>query len=711
MSSSQTKYRCLVDPPSNWAPVLVFGLMMMYCVSQNQTIYLGLLFGLTKTEIRALVAVSSVFEFEPSLRSQLEDRLRFETFISDLSARFVRLPSSKVNHEVDQALREVTEFFHAHRCGLLEVSGDLKMARLTHVWYAQGVRRVPPHTNCAEGHPWSFDRLVKQKQAISFNDLSDLPPDAEPDLPAYEAGGVRSSLMIPLFTEEAVRHIVVMQTMAGGGALAKKYIPRLQLLGEILVNALGRKKADDALRESEARLNLAAASAQATLWTVEAENGHIWCTDQGRELLGLTPSEEITFDRFLQVVYAEDRSQIREIVAQAYLTGKEVRGECRIVLSGGNIRWIALRGRAQYTSSGKPLRLMGCSVDISERKRADEELRLALAKVRQLRDQLQHENMHLRQEVKQLSGRSRIVGQSAAIRGALALVEQVAPTPSTVLLLGETGTGKELFASAIHELSSRKSRLMIRMNCAAIPAPLIESELFGREKGAYTGAISKQIGRFEMAHGSTLFLDEIGELPMDIQVKLLRVLQEKSIERLGNPRPIPVDVRIIAATNKDLEKGVQDGKFREDLYYRLNVFPITVPPLRDRREDIPLLTWSFLEEFATTLGKHVDAIPQSAMDMLVRYSWPGNIRELRNVIERAMILATDSQLRVQVPNGINARSLQIFALEDVERKHFLSILDMTGWRVRGKNGAAEILGLKPTTLVSRLTKLGIKRPA
>jgi len=649
--------------------------------------------------------------FESSLRVQLEDRLRFETFISDLSARFMKLPSSKLDQEIERALQEVAEFFHAHRCGLLDVRSDRKVARLTHAWYAEGVQRVAPDRNCAEGYSWTFEKLVDRKQPVAFNDLSELPSDAAPDIPTYVAMGARSSLMIPLFTGEEVRHLVVLQTMAGGGALAKEYIPRLQLLGEILVNALDRKKADDALRESEARLSLAAASAQAALWTVEPDNGHIWCTDQGRELLGFTSAEEITFDRFLQVVHPEDRSQLREIVAQAFATGQEANGQFRITLPDGTVRWIAFRGRAQYTSSGEPLQLMGCSIDISERKRAEERLGQALEEVRQLRDQLEHENIHLRQEVKHLCGHSRIVGQSAAIRGVLAQVEQVAPTPSTVLILGETGTGKELFASAIHELSSRKSRAMIRINCAAIPVPLIESELFGREKGAYTGAVSKQIGRFEMAHGSTLFLDEIGELPIDTQVKLLRVLQEKSIERLGNPKPIPVDVRIIAATNKNLDKAVQEGKFREDLYYRLNVFPITIPPLRDRREDIPLLTYAFLEEFATALGKHVDTIPHSTLDALVRYAWPGNIRELRNIIERAMILATDSKLRVQVPNGTNGKSIQSFALQDVERKHFLSVLDMTGWRVRGKNGAAEMLGLKPTTLSSRMTKLGIKRPA
>jgi formate hydrogenlyase transcriptional activator len=655
--------------------------------------------------------VNLASQFEPSLSVQWEDRLRFETFISDLSARFVRLPSDQVHQEIERALQEVTEFFHAHRCGLLEVFGNQKLARLTYAWYAEGVRRVPPGRNCAEGYSWTFEKLVDQKQAVVFNDLSELPPDAAPDLPTYKAMGASASLMIPLFTGEEVRHIVVLQTMGGPGALKNEYVPRLQLLGEILINALGRKNADDALRESEARLSLAAASAKAVLWTLEAESGRMWMTDTGREWLGITPSEEVTFDRFLEVVHPEERGPVREIVAQACATQEEVSGQFRIVLRSENTRWIAFRGRAQYTSTGEPLRVMGCSIDITERKQADEKLRQALEEVRQLRDQLANENLHLRQEAKKLYGHSRIVGQSASIRAVLAQAEQVAPTPSTVLLLGETGTGKELFASAIHELSTRRSRVMIRMNCAAIPAPLIESELFGREKGAYTGAVSKQIGRFEMAHGSTLFFDEIGDLPIDIQVKLLRVLQEKCIERLGNPKPIAADVRIIAATNKNLEKAVQEGKFREDLYYRLNVFPITIPPLRERRDDIPLLTWSFLEEFNTILGKHVETITQATMDTLLCYSWPGNIRELRNVIERAMILATDSKLKIEIPNGANGRAVQRFSISDVERKHFLNVLQMTGWRVRGKNGAAEILGLKPTTLTSRLAKLGIRRPA
>jgi PAS domain-containing protein len=256
-------------------------------------------------------------QFESSLLTEWEDRLRFETFISNLSARFVRLLSNQVDQEIERALREVTEFFHAHRCGLLEVFGNQKLARLTYAWYAEGVRRVPPGKNCAEGYSWTFEKLVDQKQPVVFNDLSELPPDAASDLPTYKATGASASLMIPLFTGEEVRHIVVLQTMGGQVTLKIEYVPRLQLLGEILINALGRKNAEDALRESEARLSLAAASAQAVLWTLEAESGHMWMTDTGRELLGFTASEEITFDRFLEIVHSEERSQVREIVARA----------------------------------------------------------------------------------------------------------------------------------------------------------------------------------------------------------------------------------------------------------------------------------------------------------------------------------------------------------------------------------------------------------
>jgi transcriptional regulator with GAF, ATPase, and Fis domain len=303
-----------------------------------------------------------------------------------------------------------------------------------------------------------------------------------------------------------------------------------------------------------------------------------------------------------------------------------------------------------------------------------------------------------------------IVRTSPAMQEVLALVEQVAPTPATVLLLGETGTGKEVMAQAIHDLSPRRHRRMVRVSCAALPATLIESELFGRERGAYTGAITREIGRFEAAHESTIFLDEIGELPLEVQVKLLRAIQERVIERLGSNHTIKIDVRIIAATNRNIDQAVRDKAFREDLFYRLNVFPILLPPLRDRIDDIPALVWSFIDELSTMYGKPFDSISRESLYGLQRYPWPGNIRELRNIIERAVIVSSSRHLVVPSPKqGDRPLPETAMTLSELEKDHICSVLESTHWRVRGVGGAAERLGLRPTTLESRMAKLGIFR--
>jgi formate hydrogenlyase transcriptional activator len=302
-----------------------------------------------------------------------------------------------------------------------------------------------------------------------------------------------------------------------------------------------------------------------------------------------------------------------------------------------------------------------------------------------------------------------MVGDSPTIRRVNDLIAQVAPTDSTVLLLGETGTGKELFASRLHELSARRSRTLVRVNCAAIPATLIESELFGRERGAYTDAVTRQIGRFEAADHSTIFLDEIGDLPADVQVKLLRVLEERCIERLGSPKATPVNVRIVAATHRDLQTRIAGGGFREDLFYRLNVFPILVPPLRERPDDIPALVWHFVQEFAAAFGKRVDAIAPTTMDALQRYGWPGNIRELRNAVERAMVVARGPRLEIPVPVSTRKGGVRSERLVDVQKEHIRSVLDSVRWRIRGAGGAAERLGLRPTTLETRMARLGLFR--
>jgi transcriptional regulator with GAF, ATPase, and Fis domain len=343
------------------------------------------------------------------------------------------------------------------------------------------------------------------------------------------------------------------------------------------------------------------------------------------------------------------------------------------------------------------------------RKRAEEDLKKSYEEIRQLKDRLQMESAYLQSELKSMGSHGEIVGESEAIREVLAKVEQVARTDSAVLITGETGTGKELIARAIHNASNRKRRPMVVVNCASLPAGLVESELFGRERGAYTGALTKQVGRFELAHDSTLFLDEIAEVPLELQAKLLRVLEGGEFERLGSPETIRSDVRLIAATHHDLAEDVRKRDFREDLFYRINVFPIEVPPLRERIEDVPRLVWAFVHEFAEKMGKRIQKIPKKTMDALQAYSWPGNIRELRNVIEHAVILSTGDVLEVQLPKTSRADPSRILTRREMEHQHVLEVLERTGWRVKGPDGAAERLGMKPTTLYSMMNRLGIAR--
>jgi len=342
------------------------------------------------------------------------------------------------------------------------------------------------------------------------------------------------------------------------------------------------------------------------------------------------------------------------------------------------------------------------------RKREQEKLLGAIAEIKVLKDRLERENAYLK-DAAQVRPPQGIVGKSPRFLSVLDEIGQVAQTDSTVLLLGETGTGKEVLAQAIHDASARRDRPMVKVNCAALPAALIESELFGREKGAFTGALARQAGRFEIADGSTIFLDEVGELPLELQPKLLRVLQEGEFERLGGSRTIKVDARVIAATNRPLAQAVTEGRFREDLFYRLDVFPVEVPPLRERREDIPLLSWTFVKEFSNSMGKAIDAITDDSMAALLTYPWPGNFRELRNVIERAMILTRGPTLQIKLghPTLRPQAAKSAATLDEAERDHILRALERCGWRIRGSNAAAELLGMKPTTLESRIKKLGL----
>jgi PAS domain S-box-containing protein len=365
---------------------------------------------------------------------------------------------------------------------------------------------------------------------------------------------------------------------------------------------------------------------------------------------------------------------------------------------------------------GHPTGVLSLGADVTERVLSEQKRKKTIEELEALKNELKEENISLIEEMSQTADFREIIGKSPALKYVLGRIEEVAPTEATVLLEGETGVGKELFARAIHYRSPRKSRPMLKVDCASLPPNTLESELFGHERGAFTGADRARKGRFELADGGSLFLDEVGELPLEMQPKLLRVLQEGTFERMGSERTTKVDIRIIAATNRDLKKEVAEGRFRGDLYFRLNVFPISVPPLRNRREDIPLLAACFIKDFARRHGKQIETIPRGVVTKLQDYEWPGNVRELQNVLERAVITASGDSLRI--PDELfgfhteaESESSVGTTLEELERRHILETLNSSSWRISGEKGAAELLGLHPNTLRSRMQKLSIRKPS
>lgn len=435
------------------------------------------------------------------------------------------------------------------------------------------------------------------------------------------------------------------------------------------------------------------------------------------KMLGYSVEEWMSEPRFwLSIIPEEERAETLRLNDAIFESGQDGVVQYRWKTKDGRLLWVEEHLSVIFDENNTRVGLRGVTLDISERKAAEEGLRNALIEVERLKDQLQQENVYLRGQVELEHEFQEIIGNSDEIKYVLYKIQQVAPTDASVLIQGETGTGKELVARAIHNASSRKTRPMVKINCAALPANLIESELFGHEKGAFTGAQMRKLGRFELADGGTLFLDEIGELPLELQVKLLRVLQEGEFERLGSSQTRKVDVRIIAATNRNLATEVQTGLFREDLWYRLNVFPITVPPLRQRKSDIALLVNFFVNQSNRNLGRCVKTISPQTLQRLQHYYWPGNVRELANIVERALINSPGTVLQLAdnlegdaVPISGNGHK-QISRLQDVERDHILATLSACEWRIEGTSGAASVLGINSSTLRSRMNKLGIKRP-
>lgn len=478
-----------------------------------------------------------------------------------------------------------------------------------------------------------------------------------------------------------------------------------------------RMMAQQALAESEQRFRNLADTAPVMIWISDDQKSCTYLNQQWLDFTGHSMEEQLGCG-WIKGIHPDDVDECLKAHEQAFDTREPFRVEYRLRRADGIYRWVFTNGTPRFSAAGEFLGYIGSCVDITDRKESEEalvsaheELVVAHKEVSRLKNQLAEENIYLQEEIKLQQNFGEIVGASDALKYVLFKIEQVAPTDSTVLITGETGTGKELVARAIHSASLRRERPMVKVSCAALSASLIESELFGHEKGAFTGAIARKIGRFELADGATIFLDEIGELPLESQVKLLRVLQEGEFERLGSAKTVKVDVRIIAATNRNLEEQVNNGSFREDLYYRLNVFPITVPPLRQRREDIPTLVEHFTKINARKIGREITSIAPATMNALSDYSWPGNVRELQNVIERAVINSHQPVLRIheqfRTPHSDDAASERTRSLEDVERDYIVRVLEDRRWRIEGHQGAAQVLGLNPSTLRTRMAKLGI----
>ncbi len=502
------------------------------------------------------------------------------------------------------------------------------------------------------------------------------------------------------------------------GALAVIVVQAGLIVG-LLLHRAQRHRAEKQLRENREFMELSTGAADLGLWVRDLKHDELSVNDRLRSLFGFGQNEAIRFDDVLARIHPDDRARVTTEIERAHKTGISFEEEFRVLVSGSE-RWVAARGRTVGEIGENGVRRMGVVFDITGRKRAEQDLNTALVEIRGLKDRLEEENIYLKEEIFEVKGVDEIVGKSDALKYVLMRVEQVAKTDTTVLLLGETGVGKELLAQAIHEKSARSNNSFIKVNCATLPEALVESELFGHERGAFTGADRQRKGRFELADHGTILLDEVGELAPGTQAKLLRVLQEGEFERVGGSNTIKVDVRVIAATNRKLHEEVSAGRFRQDLFYRLNVYPITVPPLRDRQEDIPLLVSYFARQIGERFGKSITEVPAPVMRELTAYNWPGNIRELQNVIERAVIVSPDGVLRLPEPlvqatakapdkSKASGDSITVSTLDEAEREHILRALEATGWRIQGPKGAAAMLKMHPSTLRFRMKKLGLTK--
>ena len=687
----------------------------------------------------------------------LEKLEQFKRLLHDLAARLVCTHANEIGVGIDSGLEMACQFWNLDWACLAELSPDRKKVEAMHT-YVSTRATVPVDQLADDNVRLLIEQMLEGKPAVVDN--------KKLSQQAIEPPG--TVLFVPANSNESLEAVLILPPFDGQLQCQEELFEELHYLGMILAGSLERKKAVENITElrrfekllseiSATYINLPVEEIEKTLKDDFERLGRLLKADRfnlyliGEDQTSFNLEERFAWwphedDHLIRKIEEEDIKTRALFDKSRYLFEKWRRGEvCRftrlddlpdearevksilakfgaksylsipITLEGstaGAFTVVTTRHHRTWSDDLIPrLRLFGeVFINAIARKRSEERLREALSEIRKLKDRIEADYVYLREEIKLEHDFCDIVGKSDALKKILLKVRQVAPTNATVFILGETGTGKGLIARAIHNASARKERPLIQVNCAALAGSLIESELFGHEKGAFTGAQANREGRFELANGTTLFLDEIGDLPIELQPKLLRVLHEGEFERVGGSTTIKTDVRIIAATNKDLEKEVEAGRFRRDLWYRLSVFPIHVPPLRERLQDIPVFVDFFLDRYGKWIGKKFDMVDQKTLKGLQAYSWPGNIRELENLIERAVITSSAGVLQIDVPRDRAVPKTRNGTLEEIERSYILEVLNDTYWRINGPNGAASRLGLNPSTLRSRMKNLDISRP-
>ncbi|MFV0436513.1 MAG: sigma 54-interacting transcriptional regulator [Desulfopila sp.] len=692
----------------------------------------------------------------------------FQRFVFKLSSVFLAIPAVEIPAAIERSLRETAEFWDFSQVFLVELIDEGRKLTTIYSYMVEGGVPVPPGTEVANV-PWLMGVLRSGQPKAMSRVLDEVPLEETLDRQEVERLSIKSALILPFIVGGKVQGGLFFNNVRKHREYPDELILEFRHLGQILAGALERLKAyrhiehsrrfDKLLSEMSARyINLPSSEIEQCINDDLGRLGRFLAVD--RCIFYQTGAKPGTYhiDDLFNWWIKEDTEKIRKLQAWVrnnpdFISGYQYcfnlwnRGEVvqygrieelppeaaelrsiherfsnrswfsvPVSMGGENVGALAVATTKSYRvwpqDLGSRLRLFGeIFANAIRRKEQDDSLRKALREIRGLKKQIEADFVYLQDELTLEHNYEEIIGQSEGLRSVLVKVEQVAPTDVTTLIMGETGTGKELIARAIHYRSKRIARPLIKVNCAALAPNLIESELFGHERGAFTGADKRRIGRFELANGASLFLDEIGELPLELQPKLLRVLQEGEFERIGGCQTIKVDVRIIAATNRNLEQLVEEGKFRSDLWYRLNSFPIFLPPLRERQEDIPLFISHFVNQYCSKVGKCFDKIPRKVIEQLRRYSWPGNVREMDNIISRAVIISEEGNLQVQLPPSPQAESESDHqTYREMQRSFILRSLKEVGWKIEGVAGAAKRLDLNPSTLRNKMKKLNIQRP-